>query len=277
MNYRFLLLIALLGAGVCLSACDRKAGSTGNATTAKSTSGPAAIVGDGSVSKELFEFYARNRTNKASSELKPEQRQQLLDQLIGLQVAAQQAQKDGLDRDADIAARLELTRLNVLAESQVAKKLGGKQPTEQELRAEYETQVAALPQLEYHARHILVATEPFAQSLIDKIQKGDDFAAIARKESMDAKENGGDLGWVNPTRMVPEFSKALTSLKKGEMTPAPVKSEFGYHIIRLEDTRPVSPPEYDAVKDRLPGLVQQRKAQAYVDELKKTTKIEKKI
>lgn len=166
----------------------------------------------------------------------------------------------------------------MLANAEVAKKFGDYRPTEQELRAEYETQVAAMPNVEYHARHILVATEPFAQSLIDKIKGGASFEDIAKKESMDnSKASGGDLGWFTPARMVPEFSKAVAELKKGQMTDKPVKTECGYHIIKLEDTRPTSPPDFDQVKERLGPMVQQKKVQAYVNELKKDMKIEKKL
>lgn len=275
MKYRPLL-IALVSTGALLGGCKDK--SAGGADAAKAApTGTAATVGGEDVSRSVYEFYVKNSTGKASSELTPEQRGELLDQLIGLEVAAQAAEKAGMDKETDVASRLYLTRLNVLADVAVRKKLGDQQrPSDQELRAEYETQVAALPQVEYKARHILVATEPFAQSLIEKIQKGADFAAIARKESMDNKEKAGELDWMSPGANT-EFGKALAGLKKGEITAKPVKTQYGYHVIQLEDTRPVSPPEFDTVRERLAGIVQQKKVQAYVDELKKASKIEKKI
>lgn len=279
MNYRFPAL-TLLAVSMLLAACNQqnKSAAAADSKETAPSSGPVAVVNGKEISSELFEFYAKNRTGKPFKDLKPEQKTELLDQLIGLEVVAQTAAKSGLDKQTDTVSRLELTRLNVMADVEVAKKFADYRPSEQELRAEYETQVRAMPGLEYHARHILVATEPFAQSLIDKIKAGGNFEDIARKESMDnSKERGGDLGWFSPARMVPEFSKAVGELKKGQITEKPVKTEFGYHIIKLEDTRPVSPPDFDQVKDRLAPMVQQKKVQAYVEELKKGMKIEKKI
>ncbi len=284
MTYRPLALTVLTVA-LALTACNSQKtdapGAPGAAAKDSKTalpSGPVATVNGEAISSELFEFYAKNRAGRAVADLKPEQRQELLDQLIGLEVAAQAAAQHGLDKQPDTISRLALTRLNVLADAEVAKKFADYRPTEQELRAEYETQIAAMPGTEYKARHILVATEPFAQTLIDKLKAGGNFEEIAKKESMDSsKERGGDLGWFNPARMVPEFSKALAAMKKGEITSKPVKSEFGYHVIKLEDTRPVSPPDFDQVKERLAPVVQQKKVQAYVEELKKGMKVEKKI
>ncbi len=284
MKHRFrnsILAATLLASSALLGACSKdNAGDSATAAADGTTlpAGPVVTINGKAISSSMFDFFARNRLGKPAAELKPEQRQELLDQLIGLEAAAQTAITNGLDKDADNSARLELLRTNTLAELEIARKLGDTRPSEQELRAEYETQVAEMPKLEYHARHILVATEPFAQSLIEKIQGGADFMAIARKESMDSsKKDGGDLGWFSPARMVPEFSAAVAALKKGEMTTKPVQSEFGFHIIKLEDTRPTTVPEFDQVKERLGPMVQQKKAQAYIESLKKDMKIDKKL
>jgi peptidyl-prolyl cis-trans isomerase C len=241
------------------------------------TSGTAVATVDGKpISSELLDAFSQARARKPASELTAEQRKELLDQLINLQVTADAALKAGLDKQPATAARVEISRLNVLADAALEDHIKGMEPTEQELRAEYETQVAAMPKLEYRARHILVATEVFAQNIIDKLRKGADFGEIARKESMDSKENGGELGWFSPARMVPEFSAAVTSLKKGEITQKPVKTQYGWHVIQLEDTREVATPDYEEVKSRLGQIVRNKKLQAYLDELKKTAKIEEK-
>lgn len=258
-----------------LVACQQKAPPA--ESTAATASPPVAVVNGQNISSELFEFYAKNRTNKPVADLTAEQKEQVLDELIRIELTAQQAIKEGLDKQPDVADRLEVSRLNVLAEAAFQNHLKGKQPTETELRAEYETQLAAMPKLEYRARHILVATEAFGDSIIEKLRKGADFAALARKESMDSsKENGGELGWFTPTRMVPAFAESVTALKKGEITQKPVQTQFGWHVIQLEDTRDVTPPEFEQVKERLSQFVQQKKLQAYIDELKKTAKIDKK-
>jgi peptidyl-prolyl cis-trans isomerase C len=136
--------------------------------------------------------------------------------------------------------------------------------------------VAAMPKLEYRARHILVATEAFAQNIIQQLNRGGDFAALARKESMDSGQSGGELGWFSPTQMVPEFATAVANLKKGEITSKPVQTKFGWHVIQLEETRETTPPDYEQVKSKLGQIVQNKKMQAYLDELKKTAKIEEK-
>ena len=152
---------------------------------------------------------------------------------------------------------LVLTRLNVLQQAMAEKYLKDKKPTEQELRAEYENQVATLPKLEYHARHILVATEPFATSVVQRLEKGDKFEDVAKKESMDSsKDNGGDLGWFTPDRMVKPFADAVVALKPGDYTHKPVQTQYGWHVIQLVDTRPLSPPPFDQVKQRLDQVVE---------------------
>jgi peptidyl-prolyl cis-trans isomerase C len=129
---------------------------------------------------------------------------------------------------------------------------------------------------EYHARHILVATKEKADQLIKKIKAGAKFEDVAKAESTDnSKTNGGDLGWFTLSRMVKPFADAVKGLKKGEMTPEPVQTQYGYHIIKLEDTRDVAPPPFDQVKAQVAKGVMQKKLAAYVDDLKKSAKIEK--
>jgi peptidyl-prolyl cis-trans isomerase C len=154
--------------------------------------------------------------------------------------------------------------------------LKDRKPTEQELRAEYETQVAALAKLEYHAKHILVATEPFAQKVVQRLEKGEKFEDIAKRESMDSsKDSGGDLGWFTPDRMVKPFADAVVALKPGEYTHKPVQTQYGWHVIELVETRDLSPPSYDSVRQRLEQVVQAKKFKAYTDELMRNAKIEK--
>jgi peptidyl-prolyl cis-trans isomerase C len=156
------------------------------------------------------------------------------------------------------------------------KYLKDRKPTEQELRAEYETQVAAMPKTEYHARHILLASEPTAQKIIERLDKGEKFDAIAKSDSLDpSKSTGGDLGWFSPERMMPEFSGAVVALKPGEYTHNPVHTQYGWHVIQLLDTREVTPPPFDQVKGRLEQIVQAKKFRSYTDDLMKTAKVEK--
>jgi len=122
-----------------------------------------------------------------------------------------------------------------------------------------------------------VATEQFAGKIVAELEKGAKFEDVAKRESMDSKENGGDLGWFTPDRMVKPFADAVAALKPGEFTHAPVQTQFGWHIIKLEETREMAPPAYDSVKQRVEQMVQGKKFKAYVDELMKTAKVEKKL
>jgi peptidyl-prolyl cis-trans isomerase C len=271
MNYaRILILASVLTA---LAACQPK----GAATTAAADTSPALATVNGTpITQNFFDFYIKAIAGKKPSDLTPEQQSVALDNLIRAQLVAQQADKDGVEKTADTEDLLALTRLNVLQQTMEERYLKDKKPTEQELRAEYENQVAALPKLEYHARHILVATEPFAQGVVQSLEKGAKFEDVAKKESMDSsKDNGGDLGWFTPDRMVTQFASAVTSLKPGEYTHKPVQTQYGWHVIQLIDTRPLSPPPFDQVKQRLEQVVQAKKFKTYTDDLISKAKIDR--
>jgi peptidyl-prolyl cis-trans isomerase C len=237
-----------------------------------------ATVDGATLTRGTIDFYVKAATGKSSGDLSPEQRQEALDSLVRMQLVASQAQKDGLDKDKEIAAALDLSRLDVLQRGLQAKYLKDKAPTDQELRAEYETQVSQMPRTEFRARHILVQTEAFANDMMARLKKGEKFEAVAAKESLDSsKERGGDLGWFSPATMVKPFADAVMALKKGETTPAPVQTQYGWHIIRLDDTREVQPPPFDQVKAQLSQVVLAKKFKGYSDELLKTAKVEKKL
>lgn len=271
MKSQRMILLALLAA--VLAACSPKGAQDSNTSTS-----PAVATVDGQkIDKDLYEFYAKGVANKPASDLTPEQRDQVLENLIRAKVIAEQAEKDGTAREPNTAALLELSRLNVLQQAVSEKYLKDRKATDQELRAEYETQVGQLPKLEYHARHILVATEAFAGKVVAELEKGAKFEDVAKRESMDSKENGGDLGWFTPDRMVKPFADAVVALKPGEYTHAPVQTQFGWHVIKLEETRDVAPPGFDQVKQRVEQMVQGKKFKSYVDDLMKTAKVEKKL
>jgi peptidyl-prolyl cis-trans isomerase C len=249
------------------------------ATPAAADTGPVAIVNGTPIDRAYFDFYAKGLAGKNSmSEITPEQRQQALDNLVRAQVVAQEARKEGIDKEAATASMLQLSELKVLQDALTDRYLKDKKPSEQEVRAEYETQVGLLPHQEYHVHHILVATEAFARKLIGELEKGANFADVAKRESMDpSKTNGGDIGWLTPDRIMKPFADAMVALKKGEFTHKPVQTQYGWHIIRLEDVREVTPPTFDQVRQRLEQVVQAKKFKAYTDGLMKNAQIEKKI
>jgi len=264
----------LTGVGV-LCGCQQKGAGPATAATAGA---PVAVVNGTPISRDFFEFYVMRIAGRPSKDLPPDQRERALDNLIRAELVVQQAEKDGITRDPQTQDAVELARLNVIEQTVSENYLKDKKPTEQELRAEYETQLGALPRQEYHARHILVATQPFAQKLIQELDKGANFVDLAKRESMDSsKDNGGDLGWFSPERMVPEFAAAVVALKPGQYTHKAVHSQYGWHVIKLEETRDVTPPSYDSVRQRLVQIVQQKKFRAYEDSLMKPAKITRNI
>ncbi len=159
-----------------------------------------------------------------------------------------------------------------LADAAAQKYVKNNEPSDQELHAAYD---AATDKTEYHASHILVPTKEKAVQLIKKIKGGAKFEDVAKAESTDnSKANGGDLGWFTTARMVKPFGDAVKALKKGEITPEPVQTQYGWHIIRLDDTRDAP---FDQLKPQLSSALMQKKFQAYIEELKKNAKIEKKL
>ncbi len=270
-----LVLLAAMG----LAACQQNAST---ATAADAAADPAAAtiatVDGKAISKGLFDFYVQAAAGKATSELSDEQRKEVLDSLTRAFVVSEQAVKDGLEKDPEIASQLELVRLEILQRAVQSRYLKDKTPTEAELRAEYETQLAQMSRNEYRASHILVQTEAFANELLGKLKAGAKFNDLAKANSLDAsKERGGDLGWFAPQSMVKPFSDAVMTLKKGEVTMAPVQTQYGFHIIRLDDTRETEAPPFDQVKQQLNQVVLGKKFRAYADELLKTSKIENKL
>jgi peptidyl-prolyl cis-trans isomerase C len=272
MNYSRLLVTAT--ALTALAACQPK---TAVPTAAVDTSPAIATVNGSPITRDFYEFYIKGISGKTSADLTPQQRAAALDNLVRGKLTGEEAIKEGLDKSGDTAYLLQLTRLNVLEQAVSDKYLKGRQPTDAELHAEYDTQIGAMPKLEYHARNIVVSTEGFAQSIIAQLEKGAKFEDVAKKESMDpaAKTNGGDLGWFTPDRMIPELSAAVITLKPGEYTHKPIRSQYGWHVVQLIETRDLAPPQFDQVKQRLVQVVQAKKFRVYQDELMRTAKIEK--
>ncbi len=237
---------------------------------------PVATVNGTPISQEVWNLYVKARHNgKPATDLTPEQRTEALDELIGMYAGAQEAKKQNLTTGED-GARIELVNTSSMTELLFKKFTAGKDPTEEELKAEYDARVAELPKVEFHARHILVDDEAKAKDLIAQIDKGASFEKLAKENSKDGSAtDGGDLGWFMAAQMVKPFSDALQQLEIGKYTPTPVKTEFGWHIIKLEETRAATPPPYDSVKPQLGPMVQQKKFEAHLKELVKAAKIER--
>jgi peptidyl-prolyl cis-trans isomerase C len=264
---------------VLMAACGKGQQAAAPAVADKPAVAPVATVDGSPISRVEYDIYLKSLLQgRPTTELTTEQRNQVLDEMVSMQVLATQAIKDGLEKDPDVAARVNVLRMRVLADTESQNYLKGKEPTEAELKAEYDTDIAAMDKTEYHARHVLVATKELAEQVIKKIKGGAKFEDVAKAESTDgSKANGGDLGWFTLARMAKPFADAVKVLKKGEMTSTPVQTQYGWHVIRLDDTREVAPPPFDQVKQQVSNGVIQKKLQAYADGLKKTAKIEKSL
>ena len=205
----------------------------------------------------------------------PQLREMIKKELIGREVLIQEADKQGVGNRADVKAAIDNARQSIIINAMLADYVKKNPVKDAEVKAEYDKAKAGAPDKEYHARHILVEKEEDAKAIITKLKGGAKFDELA-KQSKDpgSAANGGDLGWTDPTRFVPEFSKAMVALQKGGITDTPVKTQFGYHVIKLEDVRPVQIPPLEQVKQQVSEQIQQRKLAEYRDSLMKKATVQ---
>jgi peptidyl-prolyl cis-trans isomerase C len=234
---------------------------------------PVAIVDGTPISRGAYDDYLKGLLRgKPAADVTADEKNQILDQMVNMQLIAAQAEKDGLEKDPDVITRVTLLRTQILADAAAQKYLKNNEPSDLELHTAYD---GATDKTEYHASHILVPTKEKADQLIKKLKGGAKFEDVAKAESTDnSKTNGGDLGWFTTARMVKPFGEAVKGLKKGELTSEPVQTQYGWHIIKLVDTRDAP---FDQMKTQLSNGIMQKKFQDYIETLKKTAKIEKKL
>jgi len=207
----------------------------------------------------------------------PETRKAVRDDLIKQEVLSQEAVRKGLDKTPDVATQMKITRQSVLIRALQSDFIANNKPTDKEVRKEYEAVTAAsMGDQEYNPRHILVSTEEEAKDVIRSLKKGAKFDQLAKDKSTDdgSKNKGGELGWSSARSYAQPFAEALVKLKKGEITQQPVKTSFGWHVIRLDGIRPLKIPPYEEVKGKVLQRVLQRKFAAYLEELRGKAKIE---
>jgi peptidyl-prolyl cis-trans isomerase C len=266
-----------VGVLLALAACSKPA------TTEKAAAAPAVpakppivTVNGKAISEELYEEYAKALARRPLSELSPEDREQIKENLVRVELIAQEAEKSGLVNDPEVTTRLALGRLEVLQQASAQKYMKDHTPTDAEMRAEFEAQMASAPLIEFQARHIQVSSEDVAMKVIAQLKAGNDFAGLAKKLSSDTASaaKGGDLGWFGPRDMDPAFTNAVAALKKGEFSKTPVQTAAGWHVIQLQNTRDRAPPAFDDVKDRLAKIVVAKQFKMNSDEMLKTAKID---
>ncbi|HEU4622991.1 MAG TPA: peptidyl-prolyl cis-trans isomerase [Burkholderiaceae bacterium] len=205
----------------------------------------------------------------------PELRNQIREDLIMREVLLQEADRQKVSARSDVKAALDNARTRILASALAQEYLKKNPISDADIQKEYDAAKARASGTEYRARHILVDKEEDAKAIIAKLKGGAKFEELA-KQSKDpgSAANGGDLDWAPATNYVPEFSQALTKLQKGQTTDTPVKTQFGYHVIRLDDTRQAQIPPLDQVKQQITEMIQQKKLAAYQKQLREAAKVQ---
>lgn len=205
----------------------------------------------------------------------PELRQAVREELVRREVVSQAAKAEKLDKSPEILAQIELSKQAILIRAYVQNYLKQNPTQESDIQAEYDRLKASSNAKEFKSRHILVETEDEAKAIILKLTTGESFETLA-KQSKDpgSKDSGGDLGWSQPKDFVKPFADAMQALEKGKYTATPVKSEFGWHVIQLDDTRTAAPPPYEQIKTQLAQHVQQKKIEGLINGLQAKAKIE---
>ncbi len=217
-----------------------------------------------------------NKAKKAGQQLPPNFAENIKPQLIDLEIYSQEATKRGLGATDEFRVQIEISRQSALSNA-LFEDFKDKNPaTEAEVKAKYDNFVKENGGKEYKARHILVEKEDAAKAIIASLKKGGKFEDIAKKQSKDpgSGANGGDLDWAGASSYVKEFSDAMVALKKGQVTDTPVKSQFGFHIIRLDDVREAKLPPMEQVKPQLKQQIEQEKMVQFMEGLRKSAKIE---
>ncbi len=236
--------------------------------------GKVATVDGTAIPESVFRLYVMSTLRKSADDLTPEERKQVIDDLVGVEVLVAEAAKRGIPKERTIAAQLELQRMQVMARAMATRYIEENPPTEEELKAVYDQNLPRLSAQQYKAHHILVETKEEADAVISQLNKGKEFAALAKERANGPTgANGGDLGWFTADSMVPEVIAAVKQLKVGSYTKEPVKSQYGYHVILLDDTRAGTPPTLDSVRKDLANVVDRNKLEGYVSSLRKSAKV----
>ena len=205
----------------------------------------------------------------------PQLRAMVKEELVNREILIQEADRMGLSSSAEVKSQLEMARQSIVIRALVADYVKKNPVSDADMKAEYDKFKSQAGDKEYHARHILVEKEEDAKAIIAKLKGGAKFEDLA-KQSKDpgSAANGGDLDWAPPTAFVKPFSDAMIALQKGQVTETPVQTQFGYHVIKLEDSRPAKVPSFEEVKPQIAESLQQQKLRAYQQELKKKAKIQ---
>lgn len=230
-----------------------------------------AVVNGKAIPSAAADKFVKQAVASGQQQDTPELRKKVKEHLIQLAVLSQEAEKQGVGKKDEVKEQVEQARQQIMVQALIASYMEKNKPSDADIAAEYKKQTSGLAnEKEYNARHILVEKEEEAKAIIAKLKAGGKFEELAKgTKDTGSAANGGSLDWSPASNYVPEFGNALKALKKGEMTDTPVKTQYGYHIIKLEDTRPVKAPSLEEVKPRIAQFLGQQKVKVFIDDLQK--------
>lgn len=266
------LLMVCLSAVIGLSACNAQETAKGPGT---SDAKAVAVVNGVPIPQSTVDYMIHEREAQGQSDT-PDLREAVINDLVSREVVSQAAIAKGLEKQPDVATQLGLAKQAILIRSYLKDYLEAHPVTDEMIKAEYDKIKAQMGDKEYKVRHILVSDEAEAKAIIAQLKKGANFAKLAKEKSLDAgsKEKGGELGWVTPNSMVKPFAEAMEKLKKGAYTQTPVHSKFGWHVIQLENERPLQTPSLHEVSNQLRQRIQQEQVSKAIADLRAKAKIE---
>jgi peptidyl-prolyl cis-trans isomerase C len=275
---RMHLKLPLLFSILLIAACGQNA-DTASKAPVKTETAPAQAISTGEalatvngkpITQDLLDSFMQETGAKANIN-----REMAINELIARELILQDALANKLEQRDDISRRLEAVKREMLVRIAVREIVINNPVTDEEIQKEYDKFAAQSRGKEYKARHILVEDEAKAKELITALEGGADFAELAKTNSTGPTgKNGGDLGWFNAEQMVPPFAEALKSMEKGQYSKIPVNTQFGWHVILLEDTREMEPPALEQVKPQIQQLVQQMHINNFIEKLKAKATIE---
>jgi len=263
------ILAAILFAALALAACGEK--------SADDSKVIATVNGEKITENDYDNYLKARQAQQAPIPDKDREREIVLDEMINRLLLVQQARATGVDKEPDVYFQLKRQTENTLARGLLRNYVKEHPITDEDVQKRFEQETAKMNKSEFRARHILSRTEEEAKEILKSLAAGEKFEKLAKAKSADARsaQEGGDLGWFNQGSMVPEFFNAVAAMKPGEVSPAPVKTDFGWHVIKLEETRPLTIPPLEQVRPNITQLVQQARVDELVNELKAKAKIKK--
>jgi peptidyl-prolyl cis-trans isomerase C len=261
---------------IAAGAQETKAGKSKAASKAAAASESTKVVVNGvTIPQSRFEAMGKELEAQGHPS-SPERTQAIKEELVNREVLAQAARKRGLDKDPEVQAQMDMARQAVLVRALFEDEVKKHPVSDADLEKQYEQFKSSMGTNEYKVRHILVDSEAEAKSIIDQLNKGADFAKLAKEKSKDpgSKDNGGDLDWGPAGRYVKPFADAVQALPKGQTTQTPVKTDFGYHVIRVDDIRPLKVPSFAEIREQFRQRAQQQEIQRFVADLRSKAKVE---